>query len=113
MQRRLRRRILSLAHWICAGWLVSVVACPGDAQEPWTPFSRAPRIRTVRAETHLAPTDAALKSAFSRHNSLVSDVLTVQAACEIQGERVVCRSGTNLDEFGAEKSVERYMRNGH
>ena len=49
----------------------------------------------------LSDTPGTLRIAFSRGNSLVSHVVTDQAACEIPGEQIVCASATTLDEFSA------------
>jgi len=54
----------------------------------------------------LSDTSGPLRIAFSRRNSLVSHVVTDQAAREIQGEQIVCARGTTLDEFSAETGVQ-------
>jgi hypothetical protein len=60
---------------------------------------RRPLVSGKSPFEELSSAPGALKSTFSRHNSLVLNVLTDQAACEIQERGVVCGSGMTLDEL--------------
>jgi len=70
------RRVLSPAHWIWAGLLGSVLACPACAQENWNPFSRAPRdpIEQGRVDSANDPAEAINRSIF-KANKFFDDII--------------------------------------
>jgi phospholipid-binding lipoprotein MlaA len=70
------RRVLSPAHWICTGLLVSVVVCPACAQEGWSPFSRAPRdpIEQGRIDSANDPAEAINREIF-KANKVLDDII--------------------------------------
>ena len=70
------RRVLSPGHWICAGLLGSVLACPACAQEAWNPFSRAPRdpIEQGRIDSANDPAEAINRNIF-KANKLFDDII--------------------------------------
>jgi phospholipid-binding lipoprotein MlaA len=76
LSRRVARRVLSPAHWICTGLLVSVVACPACAQERWSPFSRAPRdpIERGRIDSANDPAEAINREIF-KANKVLDDII--------------------------------------
>jgi phospholipid-binding lipoprotein MlaA len=76
LSRRVARRVLSPAHWICAGLLVSVVVCPACAQERWSPFSRAPRdpIEQGRIDSANDPAEAINREIF-KANKFLDDII--------------------------------------
>ena len=74
LSRRVARRVLSPAHWICAGLLGSVLAYPACAQEAWN--SRAPRdpIEQGRIDSANDPAEAINRDIF-KANKLFDDII--------------------------------------
>jgi phospholipid-binding lipoprotein MlaA len=76
LSRRVARRVVSPAHWICAGLLGSVLADPACAQEAWNPFSRAPRdpIEQGRLDSANDPAEAINREIF-KGNKVFDDIV--------------------------------------
>jgi phospholipid-binding lipoprotein MlaA len=93
--RRGGRSVLSLAYWICAGWLVLVVACPAYAQEPWSPFSRAPRdpIEQGRIDSANDPAEAINREIFKANKFLDDIILKPVARAYVEDVPAQLRQG--------------------
>jgi phospholipid-binding lipoprotein MlaA len=76
LARRIARRLLSPARWICAGLIGSALAFPACAQEAWNPFSRAPRdpIEQGRVDSDNDPAEAINREIF-KANKFFDDVI--------------------------------------
>lgn len=87
LSRRVTRRVLSPARWICAGLLGSVLACPACAQETWTPFSRAPRdpIEQGRADSANDPAEAINREIFKANKFFDDIILKPVARAYVEG----------------------------
>jgi phospholipid-binding lipoprotein MlaA len=95
LSRRVARRVLSPAHWICAGLLGSVLADPACAQEAWNPFSRAPRdpIEQGRLDSANDPAEAINREIFKGNKVFDDIILKPIARAYVQGVSPKLRQG--------------------
>ncbi|MFZ1108930.1 MAG: VacJ family lipoprotein [Rhodomicrobium sp.] len=91
------RRVLSPAHWIVAGFLVSILAGPACAQEAWGPFSREPvdPIEQGKVDAANDPAEPVNREIF-KFNKLFDDyVLKPVARAYVEGLPKDVRQGIN------------------